>query len=118
MKFEFLVLILLLASLGDKCVKCDIKDGVAIVKFDTPDSKVMSWYQSCYNRFHSIYYNSAVLQSSWRNWVPGCELANYVVALSKQFWNQLHFLQFYKSGSMFWLNFYFGLIFFLNQLIF
>ena len=51
LKFEFLVLILLLASLGDKCVKCDIKDGVAIVKFDTPDSKVMSWYQSCYNHF-------------------------------------------------------------------
>lgn len=25
---------------GDSCVKCNIKDGVAVVKFDTPDSKV------------------------------------------------------------------------------
>ena len=26
--------------IGDSCVKCHINDGVAVVKFDTPDSKV------------------------------------------------------------------------------
>ena len=27
--------------IGDSCVKFHIKDGVAVVKFDTPDSKVV-----------------------------------------------------------------------------
>ena len=29
---------------GDSCVKYNIKDGVAVVKFDTPDSKVVLVY--------------------------------------------------------------------------
>ena len=78
-------MILLFASVGDKCVKCDIKDGVAIVKFDTPDSKVTSFLTISLVTIVFIQPTIVVLQSSWRNWVLGCEVANSVVQLSKQF---------------------------------